>query len=635
MSPPSTWKSVFARRTVWSGACWALGLVLAWRYPVAGVAGWFAVRTDPAALAFTAAAVIGGLNFFQSGWRALRGLRLDMTFLMSAAIVAALSIGEPFEAASLAFLFSLAELLERYATDRARRSVATLLELAPEQAEKLDASGGAAIVAADTLRVGDRIRIRPGQRIAADARVHSGSSAVNEAAVTGESLPAVKGPGSPVYSGTLNIDGTLDLEVTADAAHSVLARIAEMVRTAEGRRAPIEQTVQRFARIYTPLVVLAAVAVMALPPLLGGGEALTWFVRGVTLMVVACPCALVIATPVTVVSALTSAARHGVLIKGGEHLERLARVRALAMDKTGTLTEGAFEVIAVDSDAPESAVELMGLVASVESRSEHPIGRALVEHAKTLGVELSADVADFEATPGGGIRGSVNGVTVWVGTEAYVGRPRLPWGRRTDGAAQVLVRTSSGLAARIALRDRVRPGARSVVELLHRLGVRPVVMLTGDQPAVAAEVAEAVGIDTVHAALMPAEKVTQIRALHDRHGEVAMVGDGVNDAPALAEASVGVAMGAIGSPAAIETADVALMTDELSRVPYAIGLARQARRIIAFNIGMALALKMALALGAIGGTVSLAVAVLVGDLGGALVVTLNALRLGFARPAEG
>ena len=550
-----------------------------------------------------------------------------MNFLMSVAIVAALLIGEPFEAATLAFLFSAAELLERFAVDRGRRSIARLVELAPETAERLGPDGTTETVAVEQLRVGERIRIRPGDRVPADGRVTAGASSVNEATITGESLPRPKRAGDPVFAGTINGDGALDVEVTADAAHSTLARIVELVRQAEVRRAPVERFVERFARVYTPTVTALAVLVIVGPPLLAGQPPLEWFVRGITLLVIACPCALVIATPVTVVSALTSAARNGVLIKGGEHLEALGAMRALAIDKTGTLTAGALVVVDFRADGGEP-VRLLQQVASLETRSEHPIGEAIVRHAAEQGMHLDAMVDEFTAVPGRGVRGRVGGVELVVGTEELVGEQLVArWGAAEPGTLRIYVITADGGEGAFTLRDEVRPTAAPVVKQLHAMGVRPIVMLTGDSAAAAQAVARAVGVDAVRWRLLPQEKVDAVRELRTRYGTVGMLGDGVNDAPALAEATVGLAMGAAGSPATIETADVALMADDLRKLPYAVHLARRARRIIRFNIALALGAKLLLAIGAVLGVVSLAVAVLVGDMGGSLVVTVNALRL--------
>jgi len=631
----SAWTTLFARRAYLSGVLWAVGLVAVWRDPSPYAPGWLAVRTDAAGLLFAAAALAGGANFVRAWLRAVRTLRLDMNFLMGTAIVAAILVGEPFEAATLAFLFSIAELLERFAVDRSRRAVTDLLALTPEQADRLREDGTVETVPVAALRLGDRIRVCAGDRIGADGRVVAGAAAVNEAAITGESLPRAVEPGDAVYSGSLSTDGALDIEVTADAGHSVLARVVELVRAAEARRAPIEQFVQRFARVYTPVVTGLAVLLIVVPPALGFGDWLDWFMRGITLLVVACPCALVIATPVTVVSALTSAAHHGVLIKGGEHLERLGAVRALATDKTGTLTTGQLELTRLRVVPAADEQQMLRFLATLEARSEHPVGEAIVRFAAARGVVPRGDVVGFKSHPGKGVVGRVDGVLVVAGTERLVGETNAALlGGLEPGAMHVYATTDTGTAAVASLVDGVRPEAAALVTALHRLGVRPVVLLTGDRPEVAETIGGLVGVDEVRARLLPEDKLTAIQELRRRYGSVAMIGDGVNDAPALAEATVGIAMGAVGSPATIETADVALMADDLRRVPYAIALARRSRRTVRFNITAALMLKLLLAAGAILGIVNLAVAVVVGDMGGSLLVTLNAMRLGAFHPPD-
>ncbi|MEO6057961.1 MAG: cation-translocating P-type ATPase, partial [Gemmatimonadales bacterium] len=606
---------------------WAIGLLVSTRSGAPDHAGWLAVRLDPAGLLFAAAAAIGGFNFFGAGVRAVRSLRLDMNFLMSAALVAALLIGEAFEAATLAFLFSLAELLERYAVARGRQSIARLLELAPESADRIGADGEVEAVPAGDLRPEDLVRIRPGDRIPVDGRVAAGASAVNEATITGEALPRPKKTGDPVFAGTLNTDGALDVIVTADAAHSTLARIVELIHQAEARRAPSEMVVKRFARVYTPVVTALAVLVMTVPPVLGAGSGIEWFVRGITLLVIACPCALVIATPVTVVSALTSAARNGVLIKGGEHLEALGAIKALAVDKTGTLTSGRLEVIAFET-AGLDPERLHRAIVALESRSEHPVGEAIVRYGRTRSVGSDGTVASFTSIPGQGVRGRVEGIELTVGTEELVGPGVVErWGSVAPDTVAVYVKGDNGDTGRITLRDGLRPEAARVIQRLHALRIRPIVMLTGDSVAAAQAVARATGVDEVRWRLLPAGKVEAVRELRQLYGTVGMLGDGVNDAPALASATVGLAMGGAGSPATLEAADIALMGDDLNKLPYAVHLARRARRMIRFNIGLALTAKLLLAVGAVAGVVSLAVAVLVGDMGGSLAVTINALRL--------
>ncbi len=632
---PSVWGAVFAKRTYLSGVCWSIGLLLTLRDQSQFVPGWLAVRTDPAGLFFAASALIGGANFAKAAVRAVAKRALDMNFLMGTAILAAVLVGEPFEAATLAFLFSVAELLEHFAIDRSRRAVTALLELTPEAVDLLLPDGGVARTPLAEIRTGDRIRIRPGDRVGADGRVLVGAASVNESAITGESLPRVVEPGDRVYAGSLSSDGALDIEVTADPQKSVLARIVQLVRAAEARRAPIEQFVQRFAKVYTPLVTLLALLVMIAPPLLGFGPWLEWFMRGITLLVIACPCALVIATPLTIVSALTSAARHGVLIKGGDHLEQLAVVRALATDKTGTLTTGQLAVDGIEVIPATAEMSMLALLATIESRSEHPAAKAIVRYAASRGIQPGDDITDFVSYPGKGVVAQVGGDQVTVGSLRLFDQSVVAsFAPARPGSLRVFGRTETGVAAVVTLRDTERPEARALLVALHELGIRPVVMLTGDVESVAREVGQAVGIDEVRAPLLPEEKLLAIAELRAQHGSVAMVGDGVNDAPALAEASVGIAMGGVGSPAAIETADITLMSDNLLHIPYVVSLAKRTRRTIRVNIGAALVLKGILAVGAMLGVVNLAVAVVVGDMGGTLLVMLNAMRLVALRPAR-
>jgi len=587
-----------------------------------------AIRTDPAGLLAALAALVAAGNFLPAAWRSLARVRLDMNVLMTTAIVAAVLIGEPLEAATLAVLFSFAELLERAAVQRGRNAITRLLELAPSIAEVVAADGTTSEREVRSLVVGDRIRVRPGQGIAADGVVLSGESTVNESTITGESLPVRKEAGDGVFAGTLNFDGVLDLEVHSSAGESLLDRIVQTVRTAEARRAPIAVFVDRFAKVYTPIVTLLALAVAIGPPLFGAGDPHAWFLRGVTLLVIACPCALVIATPVTVVSALTSAARHGVLIKGGEYLEALARVRAIAVDKTGTLTTGELRVEESGFRPPHRAPEILRQVAALESRSEHPTAAAIVRHAAARGFMPDAPVEAFAAVPGKGVQGVVQGTALRIGSERFVGEAAAGgWGVVPPDATAVFADAGAGVHARFVLRDTVRQEAPSVVRALHALGVRPVVLLSGDAEESVRAVAAAVGIDDARWRLLPEEKLRAVKSLGERHGGVAMLGDGVNDAPALATATVGIAMGVAGSPASIETADVALMRDDLDGLPYAIRLSRRALHLVRLNIGVALAVKLLLAVGTVAGLVSLSVAVLVGDVGGTVLVTLNALRL--------
>jgi len=631
----STWKTPAARRTYVAGALWLLGAGVALVAGEPDTAGWLRVRLDATGFLLLAGALIGGWNFFPKALQAGRRLRLDMNFLMTVAIIGALLIGEPIEAAAIAALFSLAELLESAAVARGRRSIEALVRLAPERACVIEPDGGEREVAASDLRTGQRVRIRPGEKIPIDGTVVDGESAVDESTVTGESVPVTKRGGDAVYAGTLLAEGYLEIEATTDAGDTTLDRIVALVRQAQTRRSPSERFVERFAKYYTPAVTAAAVLTMTLPPSLGLGSWLEWFTRGLTLLVVACPCAMVIATPVTVVSAITSAARHGVLIKGGEYLETLGRTCAMAFDKTGTLTEGRLEVSAVEGVDGVPPDEVLRLAVTLEQRSEHPIADAIVRHARTRGVTPFTDVRDFEARTGRGVVARVDGRELRAGTPDLFPERHLPTrfsALEGEGKTVVLVGDGERLLGLIALADRPRASAARVLRRLQRLGVHEQVMLTGDHELVARSIGSQLGIPNVRARLLPEDKVDAVEELRQRHATVAMLGDGVNDAPALAAASVGIAMGAAGSPATIETADVALMADDLSMLPYAVRVAKRARHVIMFNIGLALGLKLLLAGGAVAGVVSLMVAVLFGDMGASLAVTLNAMRLARLRP---
>ncbi len=670
LESPSMWREPAALRTWASGAFMALALTAR-----ALGDGEFLIELPVedlrlSGLLFMVAAAIGGWNFFPKGIRSARALSLDMNFLMTIAIIGAAGIGEYLEAGAIAFLFSLAELLERFSVDRVRRSIESLVDLSPDMATVL--VGGEEVRRyVDDVVVGDEVVVRPGERIPVDGAVERGSSGVNQAPVTGESMPVDKVIGDEVFAGTVNGEGHLHVRVTRGATDTALARMIHLVEEAEGRRTKSERFIERFARWYTPAVTVAAIFVGFGPPLVLGADFNEWFVRGLTLLVIACPCALVISTPVAVVSGITAAARNGVLIKGGLHLESMGDVRVVAFDKTGTLTRGHPEVVEIvpapGGDADRATI--LAWAARLESRSEHPLARAIVRahgEARTSsavdvdassvsarvdassvhgGAEPSSDdgapaggsaAADFESLRGMGVRGRIGG-TVW-----QIGRPELFAETRgldedirrlrEEGRTVVLVGPEGGPVGLLALSDQPRPGAADAVARLRKAGVEHVVMLTGDDPRTAASIGRSVGIDEIRAGLMPEEKVRSIEELERRYGPVAMVGDGVNDGPALATASVGIAMGAAGSDTALETADIALLGDDLTKLAYLYTLSRRSRGVIRQNITTAIVLKGGLAVGVPLGWVSLIVAVIVGDMGASLAVTGNSLRLARVRP---
>jgi len=633
---PTTWRSTQARIAYTSIALFSVGLLLRMVGPTTRLLSLPLHDIHVPDLLFLASAAVGGWNFFPKGIRAARALALDMNFLMTVAILGAVGIGEYMEAAAIAFLFALAELLENYSVDRARRSVEALMELAPDTARVMR-EGREVTVPADEVVVGDDMMVRPGDRLAADGVVEEGVSAVDQSTITGESLPVEKSRGDEVFSGTINREGFLRVRVTRPASESALARIVELIEGAEAGRSRAERFVERFARYYTPAVAVGAVLVVAIPTVLLGAPFIPWFLRGLTLLVIACPCALVISTPVTVVSGVTAAARNGVLIKGGLHLETMGGVKAMALDKTGTLTHGHLKVVSVLSVAGLPEEEALARAAAVETRSEHPIARAVMEAARERGLKpWAGDLDDFQAVPGKGARANLDGEEhrvgkpAFVASEGYVASP--PPVLAAAGETVVGVSRGGELLAWIALSDRPRVGSRDVVDLLRRSGIGHIVMVTGDHQATADAVGREVGISEIRAGLLPEEKVEVIKALGERYGSVAMVGDGVNDGPALAAASVGVAMGAMGSDVALETADIALVDDDLSRLPYLYALSARARRVIRQNILVAIGVKGLLALGVPFGWVPLVAAVVVGDMGVSLAVTVNALRLARVRP---
>jgi Cd2+/Zn2+-exporting ATPase len=577
----------------------------------------------------------GGLYSIRRALHAARSLALDINVLMLVAVCGAMVLGEWSEGAAVVFLFALAQLLEARAMERARGAIRALMDLTPAEALVRDTATGAfRRVPVDQISVGDLVVVKPGEKIPLDGRVAAGESHVNQAPVTGESLPAEKRPGDEVFAGTINGRGALDVSVTRLRGDSTLARIIDMVERAQAQRAPSQTFVERFARIYTPLVLIAAVAIALLPPLAFGASWSVWIYRALVLLVISCPCALVISTPVSVVSALAAAARKGVLIKGGAHLERLAAVRCVAFDKTGTLTKGDLRVVEVASLNGALAERILQLAASLEVRSEHPIGAAIVTQAREQQLVLSP-VEQFQSLPGLGAEALVGGTRVVIGNhrlfeERGMCSPALharieAASLAAGGPTMVIVGADEPIGI-IGVADRPRESARDAVLMLRDHGIEHVALLTGDHEAAARVLGAAVGVDEVRGDLLPADKVKAVADLRRRYGTVAMVGDGINDAPALAAADVGIAMGVAGSDAALETADVALMADELMKIPYALRLSRATVRNVRANIAFSIGLKAAFLVMAVMGIATLWMAV-VADMGASLIVIANALRL--------
>ena len=597
----------------------------------AGLLASLAGRDLAASSAFVVATITGAVFPLRRAQTALRTRTIDINVLMVIAVAGALALGEFMEAASVVFLFALAQWLEVRTLDRARQAIRALIDLAPRQA-LVKRGGHELMVAVDDLTIGDEVIVRPGDKLPVDGVVAAGHSDVNEAPITGESLPVDKGRGDEVYAGTINGRGALEIEVTRLGRDTRLARIIHLVEDAQARRAPVQAFVDRFARVYTPAVIVLAIGVAAAPPLLGGAEAVTWIYRALVLLVISCPCALVISTPVSIVAALSAAARNGVLIKGGAYLERLAEVRTIAFDKTGTLTSGELWVTKVMPLRDAADVDVLRYAAAVEGRSEHPIARAIAACAEERRLMIPP-LMRFSAAPGMGAEGDVAGSHVIVGNQKMLtarGVP-LPTAAAVDaeaatGRSIVYVAVDGVVIGGIAVADRQRAAAREAIELLRTHGIRRVVMLTGDQPGAARAVARALDIEEHHASLLPEEKHAVVQSIRAGKGPVMMVGDGVNDAPALAAADVGVAMGAAGSDAALETADVALMSDELLKLPYALRLARATVRNVKTNVFVSLVLKAAFLVMAITGSATLWMAVLA-DTGASVIVVANALRL--------
>ena len=671
------WTSSRVLKTWVSGGFLALGLLLEFVLAAQNAAVGTVLGSEllVADVLFSIAVAIGGQEILRNGYYSARNLNLDIDFLMSVAIlgalVASLAFGEAlyFEAATLAVLFSVAELLERASMDQARDSLQELMDLSPNEATVKreggeEGEGGEKTVPVEEVSVGDIVVVRPGEKIPMDGDVIDGKSAVNQAPITGESVPVDKTAGDEVYAGTINEEGYLEIQVTSAAADNTLSRIVEMVEDAQSNKTEREQFVERFSAWYTPVVVAFAVLVTLGSPLVLGTAWSTAVVYGLTLLVLSCPCAFVISTPVSVVSGITSAADNGVLIKGGNHLEAMGAVDVVAFDKTGTLTKGELTVTDVVPLHGNTEEDVLRCARGLEARSEHPIGEAIVAEAGGAGV-AEREIDDFEAITGKGVRAELDG------TPHFAGKPGLfddlgfdlshvhattdggvvtrtaqrlcdrnncldlleetvP-DLQAEGKTVVLVGAENEIEGVVAVADEVRPAAKETVARLQELGVERTVMLTGDNDRTARAIADEVGVDEHRAEFLPDEKVAAVEDLEES-GAVAMVGDGINDAPALATATVGVAMGAAGTDTALETADIALMGDDLTKLPYLYDLANDANGVIRQNVWASLAVKAGLAIAVPFGYVPIWLAVLAGDAGMTVGVTGNAMRLSRIEP---
>ncbi len=607
---PKPWRNPKVLTSVASGVLLLVGWLI-------GLAG--APETVSLAI-YLAAILIGGYYF---GREALEELiferEIGIELLMAVAAVTATAMGQAVEGAMLVFLYSISEAAEGYTEEKTRSAVKALMDLAPKVA-LVRRNGGEVEIPVDEVAVGDVFIVKPGQSVPTDGEVIAGASGVNQAPVTGESVPVEKQSGDTVFAGSINGAGALEVRATKAFADNTISRIIQMVEEAQERKGQSQRFIERFGARYSPLVLLIGMLIAIVPPLLFGADWVTWITRATVFIVAAAPCALVISIPITLVATLGTGARQGVLIKGGMYVEELAKVKVVALDKTGTLTKGEPDVTDVIpiSGKMMSDAQLLALAAGIERRSQHPLAQAIARHAEAQGV-TPVEVTDFRSLTGAGVSAKYNGQAVYVGSPDFF-RTQLNQtpGAHADalqslqaaGKTVVLVGDENAVWGMVAIRDNIRPNARRAIDALHAAGVEKVAMLTGDNERTAQAIARELGLDEVHADLKPEDKVSRVRELAARYGHVAMVGDGVNDAPALAEATVGVAMGAAGTDVALETADVALMADDLEKLAYALRLAKRNQSVVDQNLGLSAIVIGALVIGAVAGWFTLPVAVL-------------------------
>lgn len=603
--------------------------------------GWFSGQLNgeeniTSVIAYAASIIIGGYRLFSTGLKNLVRLEFDMRTLMTIAVIGAAFIGEWGEGATVVILFAISEALETYSMDKARQSIRSLMDIAPKEA-LIRRGNQEFMVEVDDIRIGDIMIVKPGQKIAMDGSVVKGLSSVNQATITGESVPVSKTVDDEVFAGTLNEEGLLEVKVTKHVDDTTIAKIIHLVEEAQAERAPSQAFVDRFAKYYTPIIILIALGVAVLPPLLFDADWSKWVYQGLAVLVVGCPCALVISTPVSIVTAIGNAARNGVLIKGGIHLEEMGALKAIAFDKTGTLTKG---IPVVTDYLPQSNInsnELLCIIAALENGSQHPLASAILKKAEDEHLSYqSVSIEDFISITGKGIKGNVNGKTYYVGSpnlfeEILVGGipsvlKETVSELQTHGKTVMVAGTSTEVLALVAVADELRENSSKVIEKLHSLGVQKTIMLTGDNAGTANAIGKQVRVSDIQAELLPQDKLAYIKELRNKYDRVAMVGDGVNDAPALAASTVGIAMGGAGTDTALETADIALMADDLGKLPFTLKLSRKALSIIKQNITFSLGIKIIALLLVIPGWLTLWIAIFA-DMGATLIVTLNGLRL--------
>ena len=583
---------------------------------------------------FILAIIIGGFSLFKEGFSDLLKLNFSMESLMTIAIIGAAIIGEWTEGSIVVILFAISEALERFSMDKARQSIRSLMDIAPKEA-LIRRNNVEQMINVSKIEVGDIMIIKPGQKIAMDGQVIKGHSSVNQAAITGESVPIEKNINDDIFAGTINEEGALEVKVTKHVNDTTIAKIIHLVEEAQGERAPAQAFVDKFAKYYTPTIMVIAALIVIVPPLFFNGDWNTWLYQGLSLLVVGCPCSLVISTPVSIVSAIGNSAKNGVLVKGGIYLEEIGGLKAIAFDKTGTLTKGTPTVTDFTTVDSKDEEKYFSIITALESYSQHPLASAILKEADNRAISYKSVVVDeFTSITGKGIQGNIEGITYLVGS------PKLFESILTDnskiienyqrlqqqGKTAMLLGTDKQILAVIAVADELRESSKAVIEKLHDLGIEHTIMLTGDNATTTQSIGKQTGVTEIKGDLMPQDKLDYIKSLKETYGKVAMVGDGINDAPALAASTVGIAMGGAGTDTALETADVALMGDDLQKLPFIVKLSRQTLRIIKQNITFSLGIKLLALLLVVPGWLTLWIAILA-DMGATILVTLNGLRL--------
>jgi Zn2+/Cd2+-exporting ATPase len=583
---------------------------------------------------FAVSILIGGYSLFVKGLKNLSRLNFDMTTLMTIAILGAMAIGQWGEGATVVILFAISEVLERYSMDKARQSIESLLDIAPKEA-LIRRGNKEMMIHVEAIQVGDIMIVKPGRKLAMDGIVIKGTSTLNQSAITGESVPVTRTVNDEVFAGTLNDEGLLEVKVTKRVEDTTISKIIHLVEEAQAERAPSQAFVDKFAKYYTPAIILLAFLIVTVPPLFFGGDLHKWIYEGLAVLVVGCPCALVISTPVAVVTAIGNGARNGVLIKGGIYLEEAGAIKVIAFDKTGTLTKG---VPVVTDIVVYSGVEneLLAITGAIEKSSQHPLASAIMRKVEENGLDCKdLSVEEFQSITGKGVKAKINNELYYVGSPNLFEELHKAIENdlkekitvlQTEGKTVMVLGTDKEIVMLIAVADEIRDSSKEIIRNLHQLGIKKTVMLTGDNPRTAEAIGREIGVSTIKADMLPEDKLNFIKELREKYRCVAMVGDGVNDAPALASANVGIAMGGAGTDTALETADIALMSDDLSKLTYTIKLSRKALRIIKQNITFSLAVKALALLLVIPGWLTLWIAVFA-DMGATLIVTLNSLRL--------